>query len=1062
MCGACVSVMRSNETEQKIVAAIDNIKWGFEMVGSKVSPRICALAAVSLLSIVAAQGAAAQQATQGSAEQAAPDARATAPDIVVTGSRIAGTKITEALPVTVIGQDEIVATGAVSGDELFRSIPQMGDVSFNSSSGQVSSNFARGDIGSLDLRGLGVGNTLVLVNGRRVVQNPGSQASNTLAPVITYNSNAIPVFGVQRVEVLRDGAAALYGTDAVAGVVNTILRDNIKGGALTLQYGGAEGTGLREFNGSGYLGTNFAHDRGNISLLFNYTSRTSLDSQDQDFTATADHRFFGAFVGSPFEGSNSLDDTSTLAPWGNFTTVGGVRVRKGATNVTSVGGSFSLQPTANGGCQVVLAGGICIDDGNRATTGADRNTRWNGQANYPISIMPKLDRVNLFASGHYDLTDDLTLFGEAGYYYAKTRSIQDSVFSIGSIQMTVPASNYWNPFGPVTFANGSANPNRLAGIDAPAGGLPVSITSYRFADLGPTVVDVTNRQFRVLAGLRGETAGFKWESALLYSEATVRDVQDGVSATALQQSLALSTPDAYNPFNGGNPADPQGLDTSPSSQTARDAIRVKAVRRDKATLAQWDFRASKADLLALPAGNLGMALGLEARRDTQLDDRDSRVDGTITWTDSVTGVVQPSDLFGVSPTPDTKGARTVFSAYAEFAVPVISPEMNVPLVRSFELQFAGRYEHYSDFGSIAKPKVALAWDLFKGLRIRGSWAQGFRAPTLEQTNATIVTRGNTRTDWIRCEADLRAGRISNFNQCSESFVTTAQRAGNPDLKPETSTTFTVGTVIQPPFMNTSRLRTTFTVDYWQVKQKGIVGVFGEGNALISDYLARVKGSSDPSVIRRAVTADDIALFAGTGIDPVGVVQYVEDKYRNLEPQTVRGIDFGLNMSLRDTGIGAFAFTANAAYLLKYFRDVPPDIQVLLNARAAGDINVDTIIPEASNQIQQGGFPQWRGSTSLTWKLGQFTAGASANYVGSVFDTNISVNGQNLRLGSYTTASLYLQYELKGGFTGGTRLRVGVRNIGNAHPPLDSSAFAYDGSLYSPVPRYWYLNISKTF
>src|SRR3546814_529823 len=152
------------------------------------------------------------------------------------------------------GQDEIAATAAVSGDELLRSIPQISDQSFNTTSGQVSSNFARGDVGSIDLRGLGVGNTLVLINGRRLVQHPSSQASNSLAPVITYNSNSIPVFGIQRLEVLRDGAAALYGTDAVAGVINTILRDNINGGGLTTQYGGAEGTGLREFNGSGYLG----------------------------------------------------------------------------------------------------------------------------------------------------------------------------------------------------------------------------------------------------------------------------------------------------------------------------------------------------------------------------------------------------------------------------------------------------------------------------------------------------------------------------------------------------------------------------------------------------------------------------------------------------------------------------------------------------------------------------------------------------------------------------------------------------------------------------------------
>jgi outer membrane receptor for ferrienterochelin and colicin len=116
----------------------------------------------------------------------------------VVGSQIKGAKANEALPVTVITQDQIKATGAVSGDELLRSIPQMGDVTFNSTSGQTSSNFARGDVGSVSLRNLGVGNTLVLINGRRMVGHPGSQADENLAPVLTYNSNTLPVAGLQR------------------------------------------------------------------------------------------------------------------------------------------------------------------------------------------------------------------------------------------------------------------------------------------------------------------------------------------------------------------------------------------------------------------------------------------------------------------------------------------------------------------------------------------------------------------------------------------------------------------------------------------------------------------------------------------------------------------------------------------------------------------------------------------------------------------------------------------------------------------------------------------------
>jgi iron complex outermembrane recepter protein len=229
--------------------------------------------------------------------------------------------------------------------------------------------------------------------------------------------------------------------------------------------------------------------------------------------------------------------------------------------------------------------------------------------------------------------------------------------------VTIPASNYWNPFGPTVFADGQANPNRLANLNIPAAGLPVTLVNYRFVDMGPTRVEVETSQIRVLAGARGEKFGFKWDSAFLYSQAEVTDTQDGISSTLLQRQLALSTPDAYNPFNGANPANPAaGGDTTPSSQAALDAIRIKSVRRGKSSLALWDFKVSKVDLMSLPGGDLGVAAGVEFRRETQLDDRDPRVDGTIGFTDMVTGQFQTADLFGVSPTPDTKGSRKVGAA----------------------------------------------------------------------------------------------------------------------------------------------------------------------------------------------------------------------------------------------------------------------------------------------------------------------------------------------------------------------------------------------------------------
>lgn len=1029
------------------------------MIKSLKSRRTPILLASSIISLSVAQNAVAQQ-NNGAAAPSAQEAEA----IVVVGTQIKGAKTTEALPVTVVDANQIAATGAVSGDELLRNIPQMGDVGFNSTNGAVSSNFARGDIGSINLRNLGVGNTLVLLNGRRLVQHPGSQAENSV-PVITYNSNALPVAGLDRVEVLLDGAAAIYGTDAVAGVVNTVLRNDVEGGHLQVQYGGAEGTSMRELQLSGLAGHNFNEGRGNFTLSFSYLDRAALKSTDQDFTSTGDKR--DLFADTSLAGRISLDQRNTLSPWGDFQLVGGPgSVTSNGTAVTNASGQFHIQPGTNSGCQLSLGNGICIDDGNRATGGADRNLRSDGPRNYGLSILPSLKRLNLFATSRYDLTDDLSFFTETGYYLAQTRSVQESAFSIGSIRMTIPASNYWNPFGPVTFADGTVNPNRLPGLNIPEEGLPVTLVNYRPSDVGPSLVKVENTQLRLLAGLRGKALGFDWEIAGLYSEAKVTDKQTGqISATAFQNQLGLSTPDAYNPFNGGDIDNPTGLDGTPSNAAAIGAISTVAVRKGKTTLALADFKASRPDLFNLPAGGVGLAFGAEVRRDTQLDDRDDRVDGTITWLNTVTGVTEESDLWGISPTPDTRGARTVASAFAELAIPVVSPDMNIPLVRRFDLQLAGRYEHYSDFGSVAKPKVAAAWDVVDGLRFRGSYSEGFRAPNLEQMNATVITRGNNRVDYIRCEADVRAGRGWGNCASDHSSVATARRAGNPDLKAETSTNWTVGTVIQPRFIPSRFGRITFTADYWQIRQKGIVGVFGEGNALILDYLLRTQGSSNPLVTRRDPTQDDIDRFAGTGLDPVGSVEYVDDQYVNLDPQEARGLDLSLNWQLRDTGIGDFNLALNAAHLIRLNRKPSPAMAALLAAREAGQINAGTAISEVGNLVRQDGRPSWRFSGALSWSLNGWSAGLFTQYIGSVENSATATrdaDGNPWVVDSQITANLYVQYEFGEGALQGTAIRVGARNITDEKPPLASGTYSYLASLYQPYARYWYASIRKSF
>ena len=984
----------------------------------------------------------------------------TVEELIVVGSQIEGAKVTAALPVTVVDSAQLANVAATSGDDLFRSIPQMGDVSFNSSYLPNSSNSARGDVGSVNLRNLGVGNTLVLLNGRRVVAHPTSRADDNLVPVLTYNTNAIPVSGLKRLEVLRDGAAALYGSDAVAGVVNTVLQDDFDGVTVDAQYGAAEGTHLREYEFNIQAGRNFHEGRGNISLFANYTNRTALNAWDQDYTSSDNKT--ALFAGTSYAGNTTLDDRVTATPWGSLTAATVVRQNGVALTTAGTPYSYHIQPSTNSACAAQLGDGICLATGAAATgaTGADRNLRFDTAGTFNPSVMPELERVNLYLTGKYDISDDLRAFGEVGFYTATTHAVQTSTTNLGSLPIAIAASNYYNPFGATTLPNGQANPNRLPGLSAPAEGVASTMGSYNLVDAGPNRVDVENNQWRFLAGLKGEKFGFNWEGALLYSQAEVEDVSDGISATALQRQMALATPDAYNPFNGGSLDNPSIGDGRPSSQAAIDAIRIKTTRKSTSSLALADFKVSKVDLFQVAAGDVGFAAGLEYRRETQKDDRDARLDGTIKFTNSLTGVTYDSDLVGTSPSPDTKGSRNVTSAFLEFAIPVISPEMDIPLVYNLEAQVAGRYENFSDVGDVAKPKVAVAWDLIDGLRLRGSWAQGFKAPNLEQLNATLVTRSNGRRDWYRCEADRRAGRIATLSACSAPNIS-ERRSGNQDLKPEESETWGLGVVYEPRFVPEDFGRFTFTVDYWRVKQDGIVGLFGGGNAVTADYYARLNGGAYDAVVRAAPTADDVAAFAGTGLAPVGQILYITDQYQNLLPQEARGLDIGVMWNLRGTQYGDFSVNFNAAHLIKFYRSPSPGVAELMAAQAAGGIDPTIFIGGGGDMVRQNGRPEWKWSASATWNYDQWTVGAFTQYIGDVEDTGLLDSaGTPWIVDSQLTANLYGQYEFTEGLAANTRLRVGVRNITDEKPPLESDG--YLGDLYQPYSRYWYVSVRKSF
>lgn len=995
------------------------------------------------------------------AQQAPADDVTKVEEVVVVGSQIKGAKTTAALPVTVMDNTQIAATGAVSGDDLFRSIPIMGDVFINPSNAAQTSNSTRGDVNSINLRSLGVGNTLVLLNGRRLVSHPTSQSSGTV-PLLGYNANAIPTSNLERLEILRDGAAAIYGADAVAGVVNTVLQTDFDGLTMDAQYGWAEGTHRKEYTSNIFAGRNFAEGRGNVSINANFTERTAQRPSDRPYTATQDLR--PLFDNDPLYGDSATpDNRGNQNSFSNITVLnaGGI-VRQGATALTTAAGATHVQPNTIAGCAAQLGNGLCLGTGNLATGSTANFLRYNAPQNDATTVAPKISRQNVFLNGHYDITDTLTAYGELGLYHAESEGLTTQGTSL--VAIGVPTSNYYNPFGMAVFANGTVNPNRLPNLtNVPAAGRAVTFTNYRFNDLGPNKVEVENYQTRFLAGLKGEKFGWDWDSALLYSKADAKDESDGIDSAKLAAQLALSTPDAYNPFNGGCLDGEGGRDCTPSSKAATDAIRFRLKRHSTTTLTLADFKVSKPDLLTIWSGPVGVAAGVEFRHETQQDRRDPQLDGRTPFTDPVTGATSASNVTGVNDTPSTKGSRDVGSAFIEFALPLVSPEMNIPLVRAIDVQLAGRFENYSDFGSVAKPKVAFAWDLVDGVRVRGSWQQGFRAPNLETTNPFSYSRTNSVTDYYRCEADLRAGRIQTFGACNRGVGIRFTTAGNPDLKAEESESYSVGLVLQPRFIPERFGDFTFTVDRWQIEQDGIVGTLGSTNIAIQDYLARLTGSTNANVIRAAPNADDVAFFAGTGLAPVGQITEIRDQFKNLQPQTVSGVDIGVNWVLRTEDYGRFTVNVDATYMDKFSQDLAPPIQELFDARAAGTINPATPLTDPGDLLRKNGKPEWKGTGTITWRKGPVQVGGSVIYTGSVLDTDfLATDGTPYTVKSLTTANLYVQYRIEDKLSplDETRLRVGARNIFDKDPPLSSSG--YIGSLYNPYARYWYVNVSKSF
>src|SRR5690606_2029907 len=279
-------------------------------------------------------------------------------------------------------------------------------------------------------------------------------------------------------------------------------------------------------------------------------------------------------------------------------------------------GVFHVQPDYNEGCVAPgIVAGTCFDNAAISSASTDNNLRYN--INDVRALTGANDRANVFLFANHEFDSGLEFFGEAGVYFADYNTQREQETPLSAARIIMPADAYWNPLGPV------GSPNRIPGLTTgtggaafPAGGAPIELQDYRVVDAGPQYVNVESLSTRFVAGLRGERRDFDWESAVVYSTSRTDDTMRAISSTLFQEAISRTTPDAYNPFIGGSLIDPSRGPEVGNPQSVIDSFMVDVSRVSETSLAMWDLKLSRPDLFYVPAGPVGVAMGVEARHET--------------------------------------------------------------------------------------------------------------------------------------------------------------------------------------------------------------------------------------------------------------------------------------------------------------------------------------------------------------------------------------------------------------------------------------------------------------
>lgn len=818
--------------------------------------------------------------------------------IVVTGSRIASPTITSVSPVQVVGETQIDQSGVANIQELLLENPVFGTPTLARTN---SAFFTSGTgVATVDLRNLGTDRTLVLINGRRVVAGlPGSA---------TVDLNVIPTQFIQRVDILTGGASSLYGSDAVAGVVNFIYKDRFEGIEANAQYNITERGDNREYQANVTAGGNFGEDdRGNIMVHLGYTNQGGLLSRQRRNTYLDDLDTFFNITGDPADyGVPAEGRFSGLPPQGVFT-AGGCQFTFGPGNALERG--FS----SNGG---TISGGQAAACG--VAPGTALPARGFNRQFFRTLAVP-VERYLFAARMHYDLVDTIRFIGEATYASTSSnRNIEPFGFtSAGStgaypnggaapIESRVPVAGapgtftiVRNPFVPDAIFN--------AATDTNGDGLRDVGFSRRLLEFGTRRSSTTRDFYRFVVGFEGDLFNdkFHWDATYNYGRTTENQSGNGQINTANFRNAFEAIPGPVGPICADPQARSQGcVPVNIFGQgTISDAALnyLVADQTFQTRIAQQVVQANlSGTLFELPAGPLGLAAGIEYREESSSENNDSLTN---------------QGLNGGNALPDTAGSFNVKEAYGELNVPILA---DTPFFHQLNLRAAGRVSDYSTVGTVYSYSGGVEWSPIEDIRFSATYARSVRAPNIgelftgpsqtfpaglqDPCIGITATGGGTLGDVCRSfpgvlaniQNGVTGGTGVNFGAPSGRFDVNQSdiqsvsgfNSGNPNLNEEKSTSYTASVTINPRSIDILR-NTVLRVDYFNVEIKDAINA--PPRAFILDQCFNQGDPLYCAFIQRRATA--------TAINSAGTLEFINAASVNAGELATEGIDVSLTQRI---------------------------------------------------------------------------------------------------------------------------------------------------------------------